>query len=159
MVGGPAKSSRQFFFQKILAATGPMTLYVGLYQETLVGKIDRRNHWWVNPGFRPGKPMTAEGFPYIYLGWGCPGQRGPKSFFPSNNGMEYSMKIGVKQIFSPKILGHNYSLAPKIFSTSLNALWTIRERFRLFSKYSRGLAIHSRLILQIFASARDRGSF
>jgi hypothetical protein len=30
---------------------GPMTLYVGLYQEILVGKIDRRNVCWVKPGF------------------------------------------------------------------------------------------------------------
>jgi hypothetical protein len=29
---------------------GPITLYVGLHQETLVGKIGRRNPCWVNPG-------------------------------------------------------------------------------------------------------------
>jgi hypothetical protein len=43
--------------------------------------------------------MTAEGFPHIYPGWGCPSQRGPKSFFPPNKGMEYSMKIGGKLFF------------------------------------------------------------
>ncbi len=30
---------------------GHMTLYVGLYEENLVGKIDCRNPCWVNPGF------------------------------------------------------------------------------------------------------------
>jgi hypothetical protein len=71
-----------------------MTSYVDLYQEILVGKMCRWNNCWVNPDFQRGKPMTAEGFPHIYPGWGCTGQRGPKSFFPPNNWMEYRMKIG-----------------------------------------------------------------
>jgi hypothetical protein len=83
----------------LLITIGPMPSYVGLYQETLVWKIERRNDCWVNPGFWPGKFMTAKGIPQIYPGWGCPGQRGPKSFFPPNNEMEYSMKIGGKLLF------------------------------------------------------------
>ncbi len=60
---------------------GPVTSYVGLYQETLVGKIDRRNPFCVNPGYWPEKSLTARIFFLNTLVWVFP-VHGAKNPFP-----------------------------------------------------------------------------
>ncbi len=64
---------------------GPMTSYVGLYQETLVGKIDHPPPLLGQPWYLTRKTHHHHRLSPYYPGWRFPGQRGQKPFFPPNS--------------------------------------------------------------------------
>ncbi len=57
---------------------GPMTSYVGLYQETLVGKIYHHPPLLGQPWYSTRKTYDHHRLSPYYPGWGFPGQRGQK---------------------------------------------------------------------------------
>ena len=137
--------------------TGPMTLHVGLYQETLVGKSTAGTIVGSTLFFDREKPITAKGFPHIYPGWECPGQKGPKSFFPPNDGLVYSMKIGGKLFFCQKFWGTTTPRHPKFSQNHSTHAGLFAEGFVCSANICKGLQYISRFILQIFASTPNHG--
>ncbi len=107
LVGQPPKIPQPQHSRVVrYVATGPVTSYVGLYQENLVGKIDQHPPSLGQPWYSTRKTHDHHRLSPYYLGWGFPGQRGQNPFFPPNIGMEYRMKIEQNGRKLQKLGGH-----------------------------------------------------
>ncbi len=100
------KKDFKWTIPKLNIAIGPVILYVGLYQGTLVGKVDRHPLLLGQPWYLTRKTHDQHRLSPYYPGWGFSCQKGQKPFFLPNIGMEYRMKIEQNGGKLQKLGGH-----------------------------------------------------